>query len=38
VDADARIPGMQAHLAGCSACRDEHDSLYALAAGDGSPD
>jgi hypothetical protein len=29
-DADARIPGMREHLAGCPACRDEHDSLQAL--------
>jgi hypothetical protein len=25
---------MQAHLAGCSACREEHDSLLALLADD----
>ncbi len=31
-DADARIPGMAAHLTGCPACRDEHDSLRVLAA------
>jgi hypothetical protein len=29
-DADARVPGMREHLAGCPACRDEHDSLHAL--------
>ena len=29
-DAEARVPGMQAHLSGCPACRDEHDSLLAL--------
>ena len=29
-DADARIPGMAAHLAGCPACREEHQSLRAL--------
>lgn len=33
-DADARVPGMSAHLAGCPACRDEHESLLALAAQD----
>jgi hypothetical protein len=33
-DADARIPGMRAHLDGCAACREEHDGLRALAAGD----
>ena len=31
-DADARLPGMREHLAGCPACREEHDSLYALVA------
>jgi hypothetical protein len=30
VDAGAAMPAMQAHLAGCSACRDDHDSLLAL--------
>jgi hypothetical protein len=29
-DADAAIPGLGAHLDGCPACREEHDSLYAL--------
>jgi hypothetical protein len=29
-DADAEIPGLRAHLDGCSACREEHDSLLAL--------
>ena len=29
-DADARIPGMRAHLDGCPACREEHESLRAL--------
>ena len=29
-DADALVPGMRAHLAGCPACADEHDSLKAL--------
>jgi hypothetical protein len=33
-DADARIPGMRAHMDGCAACRGEHDGLRALAAGD----
>jgi hypothetical protein len=31
-DADATIPGLRAHLAGCPACREEHESLLALAA------
>ena len=32
-DADAAIPGLRAHLAGCPACREEHESLRALVAG-----
>ena len=31
-DADAAIPGMRAHLAGCPACREEYESLRDLAA------
>jgi hypothetical protein len=26
-DADAAIPGMRAHLDGCSACAEDHESL-----------
>jgi hypothetical protein len=33
-DADAEVAGMRAHLAGCPACREEHDSLLALLAED----
>jgi hypothetical protein len=33
VDADARVPGMRAHLAGCPACSGEHESLLALLGG-----
>jgi hypothetical protein len=33
-DADAAIPGLRAHLDGCPACREEHESLYALVSGD----
>jgi hypothetical protein len=33
LDADARIPGLRAHLEGCPACREEHDALCALASG-----
>ena len=33
-DADAAIPGLRAHLDGCQACREEHDSLYALVSGE----
>jgi hypothetical protein len=29
-DADAAVPGFRAHLVGCPACREEHDSLLAL--------
>jgi hypothetical protein len=29
-DAEARVPGMGAHLEGCPACREEHESLRAL--------
>jgi hypothetical protein len=28
--AGAATPAMRVHLAGCSACRDDHDSLLAL--------
>jgi anti-sigma factor RsiW len=31
-DADAAIPGLRAHLAGCPACAEEHESLRALVA------
>jgi hypothetical protein len=30
-DAETRVPGMRAHLDGCPACREEHESLRALA-------
>ena len=29
-DADALVPGMRVHLAGCPACAEEHESLTAL--------
>jgi hypothetical protein len=29
-DADAAVPGMAAHLEGCPACGEDHDSLRAL--------
>ena len=32
-DADAAVPGLRAHLEGCPACREEHESLYALVSG-----
>jgi hypothetical protein len=31
-DADAAIPGLRAHLAGCPACAEEHESLRAFVA------
>ena len=33
-DAEARVPGMRAHLEGCPACREDHDSLRDLVAQD----
>ena len=33
-DADAAIPGMSAHLEGCPACQEEHESLRALVSGE----
>jgi hypothetical protein len=29
-DADAAVPGLRAHLAGCPACAEDHESLRAL--------
>jgi hypothetical protein len=29
-DADAAVPGLRAHFAGCPACAEEHESLRAL--------
>jgi hypothetical protein len=33
-NADERIPGMRAHLEGCPACAEDHESLAELAARD----
>ena len=33
-DPDTHLPGLRAHLAGCLACREEHQSLRELVAGD----
>ena len=33
-DAYAAIPGLRAHLEGCPACREEHESLRALVGGE----
>jgi len=30
LDADSRLPGMRAHLQGCPACQEDHDSLRTL--------
>jgi hypothetical protein len=32
-NADPAFPGLRAHLDGCPACREEHESLRALAGG-----
>ena len=32
-DAEGQVPGMHAHLQGCPACAEEHDSLKALLQG-----
>ena len=37
-DADAAVPGMQAHLEGCPACKEDHESLLALVADDAGHD
>ena len=33
-DAEGTVPGMAAHLAGCPACREEHESLRELVSGE----
>jgi hypothetical protein len=30
LDADGAVPGMRAHLEGCGACHEDHQSLRAL--------
>ena len=37
-DADAGVPGMAAHLEGCPACHEEHESLRELVLTDRSRD
>jgi hypothetical protein len=32
-DADAKLPGMGAHLVGCPACHEDHESLLAFVSG-----
>ncbi len=34
-DADARVPGMSAHLRGCPACHEDYESLRAFVAAGG---
>ena len=34
LDPDTALPGFRAHLEGCPACREEHESLLALAVSD----
>ena len=36
-DADTAIPGMRAHLEGCSACEEDRDSLRALVISESGP-
>ena len=33
-DPETAVPGLRAHLAGCPACGEEHESLRALVASD----
>jgi hypothetical protein len=33
-DAAAAVPGLRAHLVGCPACHEEHESLRALVGGE----
>ena len=33
-DANAAVPGLRSHLDGCPACREEHESLRSLVAGE----
>jgi hypothetical protein len=35
IDADARLPGLRAHLEGCPACREDHESLRELVSSEG---
>jgi hypothetical protein len=34
-DADVKVQGMRAHLEGCPACREDHDSLQELIEAEG---
>jgi hypothetical protein len=37
-DAEAQFPGMEAHLEGCGACREEHDLLLEYVQAGENPD
>jgi hypothetical protein len=37
LEADVAVPGMRAHLEGCPACGEDHDSLAALLNSDSTP-
>jgi hypothetical protein len=37
-DAEAAVPGMSAHLEGCPACKEDHESLLALVAAEAGHD
>jgi hypothetical protein len=37
-DADRQVPGMRAHLEGCPACAEDHESLLAFVAGEPASD
>ena len=36
-DADAAVPGMRAHLEGCPACKEDHESLTAFVGSESPP-
>ena len=36
-DADTAVPGMRAHLEGCPACNEDHDSLAAMVGSESEP-
>ena len=36
-DAERAVPGMRAHLDGCPACHEDHESLLALVEADAGP-
>jgi predicted anti-sigma-YlaC factor YlaD len=36
-NADEAVPGMRAHLQGCPACQEDHDSLAALVGSEARP-